>query len=86
MGVHPGLLDLARDYDDDVCRRSVVLTIALRDQNRTHPELFTSDNIRLGPKVCNKYVSPPYLKAGRLHMGPLVLPSRHRLSASSLSL
>ena len=86
MRVHPGLLDLARDYDDDVCRRPVILTIALRDQNRTYPKLFAPDNIRLGPKVRKVYVSPPYSEAGRLHMGPLFLPSRHRLSASSLSL
>ena len=86
MGIHPDLLDLARDYDDDVCRRSVILTIALRDQNRTHPKLFTPDNIRLSPQVREVYVSPSYPETGRLYIGPLFLPPRHRLSASSLSL
>ena len=86
MRVHPGLLDLACDYDDDVCRRFVILTIALRDQNRTYPKLFTPDNIRLSSQIRKVYVSPPYSEAGRLHMGTLFLPSRHRLSASSLSL
>ena len=86
MRVHPGFLDLTGNYDDNKCRRLGVLPIALRDQNRTYPKLFASDNILLSSKIRKENVSPPYSEAGRLHMGTLFLPSRHRLSASSLSL
>ena len=86
MRVHSGFLDLTCNYDDYKCRRLGILPITLRDQNRTHPKLFASYNIRLGPQVRKKNVSPPYFEAGRLYMSPLVLLSRHILSASFLSL